>query len=167
MRGYKYIMIVENEKEIYGRVYDIAQSYMQKEKESILFSKKVFLESIGHRANEIDMKEWSTLEGIDFINCAYLELLRRFPSQSDILFWLQQSDYKRKLINTIICSYEFSLLNIEILNNPYPVSKLKSGIYNRLFKETSDELRQCWYFRLYMKFPKKVRKLIKKIIFRF
>lgn len=155
---------LDYERNVYENVYERAKAYMMDEKVEIPFSKTVFLKSLGFIANEVDMKDWNMLGEVDFIFISYLQLLGRFPLESDVNYWISISDFRRRLIDTIINSFEFQLRGITIKNNPYPQNKRKNLIRNRLFGETKEELRSKWYFKIFTRLPNGMKKILRNIV---
>lgn len=155
---------IMNDCKVYEGIYDITKEYMNREKVEIPFSKDVFLKSIGFVTNQVDMKEWDDLEDVDYINVAYLNLLGRFPLQEDITYWLRVSDSRRRLINTILESFEFHMRGITVYNNPYSQNKIKKRIRNFLFKSSNEELRKQWYFKIFTRLPKGLKHILRKIV---
>lgn len=146
---------------VYKNIYYITKQYMEKQNVLIPFSEKVFMCSVGHNSNEVDMSTWADFEQIDFINNAYLELLNRFPLEEDILYWLHQQNYKEKLIATILSSMEFKSKHIKIYNKSYDHFTLKQKIFNYLVGSNSENLHSRFLYKLYRIFPKSIKTLIR------
>ena len=103
-------------------------------------------------------------EGEDFINAAYLQLLKRFPTKQDLIYWERQSDYKEKLIVTIVNSMEFIRLRIRVLNMPYQIDIRNNKLKRKLYGDTAEWLQKQWYFKLYMSCPSGIKRIAKKVI---
>ena len=154
----------ERETAVYEGVYDVLEENMELRGETAPVSKSVFMLSIGHKANIVDLEKFKELDNEDFINAAYLELLRRFPFPGDVEYWMRISDYKRKLILSIMNTPEFWNLHIQVDNNPYPISKARQKYRDFVYGGSREEFCKKWYYRLYMRFPEKIRKGIKKVV---
>lgn len=153
-----------NIEHVYENIYNELVEYMARQNEKIQFSKDVYMRSIGHRANLIDMSTWEDLTDGDYIEVAYLELLRRFPLETDKKYWLDCPDFRVRLVETIIQSMEFTNLHIQVINNPYYLSKRAQKRRKQIYKSSYIELSQTWYYKLYMALPMTIRKSIKKMI---
>ena len=146
---------------IYENIYNELANYMNQQNQKIKVGKDTFLNSIGHKANSVDMGLWNNLDDYDFVETAYLELLRRFPFDGDIEYWVNEPDFRKKLIQTIIKSTEFISLRTEVYNNPYPINQKKEKLRRVLYKTSYERLNNTWYYKLYMKLPVKIRKILK------
>lgn len=153
-----------NELDVYGKIYDMTEHYMSELEVQIPYSKAVFLTSIAHKANEVDVNRWIHFEGEDFINAAYLQLLKRFPTKQDLIYWERQSDYKEKLIVTIVNSMEFIRLRIRVLNMPYQIDIRNNKLKRKLYGDTAEWLQKQWYFKLYISCPSGIKRIAKKVI---
>lgn len=153
-----------HDRSIYENIYDITKEYMNKQDITIPFSKEVFMCSIGHKANEIDMQFWSRFEPSDFVNVAYLELLERFPLISDVEYWINKTYFKEKLIMTILSSVEFKMKKIRVYNNPYSKFSIKQRIMNKLFGSSVEEMNKNPLYRIYKNFPQGVKRSVRKIL---
>ena len=154
----------ERELTVYIGVYDFFQSCIQDERPEIDFDKTVFMLSIGHRANDVDMGRWIDLEGRQFVLAAYLELLRRFPTEEDIRYWTSLADHKRRLIRTIMNSGEFISLHTSVVNDPYEWDRVSFRLRRKLYGDSFEQLSGTWYYRLYMRLPVRLRRLAKSIV---
>lgn len=157
-------MKMENYEEIvFEKVYDITKGYMDKQNTNMPFSKIAFMYAIGHNANEIDMQSWSKLEARDFVMVAYLELLKRVPSESEMEYWISRSMFRNKLITTICSSMEYRIKNIEVQNNIYNKISLKQKLIDKVFGTSVSDVNNRVIYKIYKKFPNAIRQKIKKI----
>lgn len=152
----------EKELEVYRKIYDEFAEYMRLQGQSIPVSQTVFLESLGHKANCVDMKSWEEFSDSDYVDVAYLELLRRFPFEMDKEYWMHEPNNRKKLTETIMESGEFANLHISVSNNPYPIDERKLQRRRKLYGDSYEQMSRTWYYRLYMKFPVGVRRILKK-----
>lgn len=152
----------KNEIEVYKKIYDEFAEYMRLQGQLIPVSQTVFLESVCHKANCVDMKPWEEFSDSDYVDVAYLELLRRFPFELDKEYWLHEPDNRKRLTETIMESGEFANLHISVSNNPYPIDERKLRRRRKLYGSSFEQLSHTWYYRLYMKLPADVRRILKR-----
>ena len=148
---------------IYERVYDITEGYMLRLHQRPLFSKKVFLLSVGHPSNQVDMSSWSMLDDEEFICACFILLLGRELNVEKLAFWLNQENPREKIMDMILMDRGFLNRGVRIRNWPprsspfayrfkFFLRRLYSFLYNKVL------------YRVYSRLPSGLKVCIRRVL---
>ena len=160
------MQINEAEKKIYGKLYDITADHFDAQYGNLRGSKETFLASLGMEANRADLGLLDEVPAKDFLETAFITILKRWPEDEVIQAWdkrrstMGEVEYKNAIISTVVNSRERAAVGVTVTNNHY-VAAQKQPQFGTATQTAAqfDKL-----YRVYMKFPKWVRKLAKKAL---
>lgn len=157
-------------REIYGRIYDITSRNMIENDMELEYSKEAFLFATECPVGECDVLSMCELDNMSFLEAAYVALFFRTADPGAYINWnkfenMYTSDFRRKLLNHLAGSREFSEKGVALKNNIYS-SKAE---LNRVYAEESAGFASAnkavnKLYRIYKKFPSPIKKLIRKIL---
>ena len=133
--------------DIYSKIYSVANENM-KGSRKIDLTKDAFSRWSNIEYDNIDMKYLYDIDNESFLEAAYLVLLNRTVDPEARECWqLRFNDdkevFQRDLINTIINSMEFTLNNVDVINNKYDTDRnVSSNSSKKVINEINEDFLQ-------------------------
>lgn len=154
---------------IYSDLYDLVESNMQNSGLDMFFTKGAYMMTIELEPKEVDILKMIELNNEEFVQAAYVGLLRRVPDEKAVQQWGLKSNncskrkFQRMVINSLMKSDEFLYKGIIVRNNIYSENILQQQI---VLSETNDSpnLYMIKLYKIYHKLPSIIKKLARFIV---
>ena len=157
---------MDNEMEVYARLYDKVFQNFTKAGKSFGYKKTTFLCDVTGHPQKIDVSGYLELPNEDFLEAIYVAALKRLPDDKTRDFWadryhLPTSQFQQQVLKYIVNSSAVAINGVRLENNPYFVQKqgLKytalGGLYGLTDKSSLRELGK--------KLPAPIQKIIRKL----
>lgn len=156
--------ISNEEKEIYGKLYDITSRNYDTQYGSLEGTRQNFLISVQMEANAADLGLLDEVPAESFLEAAFVSILKRLPEAEVRTEWekrrqtMPEEEYKKQIISTLVNCGERAEKGISVSNNIFtPVQQQvwttgsPQGGYPQVDK----------LYKIYMKLPKWARKMAK------
>ena len=162
----------------YEALYDIVEQRLQDTGRSMPCSRQAFLFAADMKPGECDGMQMTTMENEEFFQAVYLGLFNRLPDQSAKLVWKAEmatttDKFRETLFDTLLCSPEAVTKGSCLVNNQLvPVKQreltaLNGFILGKSGGQGAASAKEGWkdrLYKLYIKVPLPLRKLIRKIL---
>ena len=147
---------------VYSKLYDIVETNMQENGLDMLFGKSVYLKTIELKPKDVDILNFIELCNEEFVQAAYIGLLRRIPDKKSIEQWrnrfndYSKRDFQKKVINSLMSSEEFIFKGVIVKNDIYS----ERVIQQQIVVGETDEMPNVYVIKLtklYNKMPQVIK----------
>lgn len=162
----------------YGALYDIVEQRLKNTDRDMPCSRQAFLFAADMGPGECDGMRMMDMGNEEFFQAVYLGLFNRLPDQSAKLVWKEElatspDKFREALFDTLLCSPEAVTKGSCLINNQLvPVkyrelTALNEFILRKGAGQADFSAKEGWkdrLYKLYIKLPLPLRKLIRKIL---
>lgn len=119
---------------IYSKLYDIIETNMQENGLTMSVGKGAYLKTMEIKPEDVNILNFIELDNEEFVQAAYIGLLRRVPDKKAIEDWKIRSndyskrDFQKTVINSLMKSDEFSFKGTIVRNNIYSENAIQQQI---------------------------------------
>lgn len=143
---------------IYSKLYDIIETNMQENGLTMSVGKDAYLKTMEIKPEDVNILDFIELDNEEFVQAAYISLLRRVPDKKALADWKIRSndyskrDFQKTVINSLMKSDEFSFKETIVRNNIYS----ENAIQQQIIVSGADVMPNLYVMkltRLYHKMP--------------
>ncbi len=147
---------------VYSKLYDIVETNMRENGLDMSFGKNAYLKTIELKPKDVDILNFIELCNEEFIQAAYIGLLRRIPDKKAVEQWrmrsneLSERDFQKAVINSLMKSEEFLFKGVIVHNNIYS----ENVIQQQIVVDETDEMPNLYVIKLtklYHKMPRFIK----------
>ena len=147
---------------IYSKLYDIVETNMQENGLDMSFGKNAYLKTIELKPKDVNILNFIELCNEEFVQAAYISLLRRIPDKKAVEQWrmrdndYSKSDFQKAVINSLMRSEEFLFKGVIVHNNIYS----ENVIQQQIVVGETDEMPNLYVIKLtklYHKMPRFIK----------
>ncbi len=153
-------------KTVYDKIHEITRENLQAAGQDFSFSKNAFFYLTQCPTDQADLLSLEQYDKDDFVQAAYLALLQRpvderaYAAYQEKMKRMTDAEFRALVVQTLITSREFHLVNVEVHNNIYTQEAASSAAAPAAAAATPVPAR---LMRIYRKLPTGMKRLAKKM----